>query len=57
MIDYKELSNELINGMLQVLGLWETIQFLLNSHITKEQLVEELDFNADDVEKVIKTYE
>lgn len=55
MIDYKRLANELIDSMIQVSGLWETIEFLLDFHISKEQLIQELNFDRNDVEQVMKT--
>lgn len=57
MIDYKWLANHLIDSMIHVSGLAETIEFLLNAHVSKEQLIEELDFDPNDIERVMQNTE
>lgn len=50
-MDYQELANLLIDYLIDINGLGETIQWLLDSGYTKKELVEELSFDSTAVEE------
>ena len=51
-IDYKTLTNELIERLCERYGIQETISLLLDVGCTKNELIK-LQFNDDDIEEVV----